>query len=232
MRTVINMKYMLCLLGCTIKSDVVFVLDASNSISERDLAEAKSMVHDFTDQLVTADGDNRIGIILIRTAAIVHLKLDEFGGLTEQNKNKTLQRINNIQYVPYHFTNTADGLCKMSQQPWRSNDSSVLEVAIVLTDGRSNHHSEECGGGTEHVVDYIHNNHSHILVFAVGIGDRISRDELLQIASRRHFATKLDQFEQLESYAYEESLLYQICYTGIMFYSTGHATGLACMYGI
>lgn len=205
---------MFSLLGCTIKSDVVFVLDASNSISEEDLAKAKHMVYNFTDKLVTPNGGNRIGVVLIRTAAIVHLNLDEFGNLTEETKNKTLQKINDIQYLPYHFTNTADGLCKMSKQPWRKNDSSVLEVAIVLTDGKSNYHSEECGGGTDHVADYIHKNHSHILVFAVGIGDRISRDELTLIASRRQFATKLDRFEQLDSYAYEESLLYEICYTG------------------
>lgn len=200
------------LLGCTIKSDVVFVLDASNSISEEHLIEAKNMVYDFTEKLVTSDGDNRIGVILIRTAAIVHLQLDEFRGLTEENKNKTLQKINDIQYIPHHFTNTADGLCKMSQQPWRINDSSVLEVAVVLTDGKSNHPSEECGGGTEHVADYIRHNHSHVLVFSVGIGDTISREELTLIASRRHFATKLDRFEELDSY--EESLLYEICYTG------------------
>lgn len=199
-----------------VKSDVVFVLDASNSISEEDLAEAKSMVHNFTEKLVTSDGDNRIGVVLIQTAATVHLHLDEFGGLTKANKNETLQKINDIQYIPYHFTNTADGLCKMSQQPWRESDASVLEVAIVLTDGKSNYRSEECGGGTEHVANFIRHNHSHILVFAVGIGDEISRDELTLIASRRQFATKLDRFEQLDSYAYEESLLYEICYTGIV----------------
>ncbi len=196
----------------------MFVLDASNSISEEDLAETKNMVYDFTEELVTSGGYNRIGVILIRTAAIVHLQLDEFGGLTEENKNETLQKINEIQYIPYHFTNTADALCKMSQQPWRRNDSSVLEIAIVLTDGRSNYHrSEECGGGTEHVADYIRDNHSHVLVFAVGIGNEISRDELILIASKRHFATKLDRFEQLDSYAYQESLLYEICYTGTQY---------------
>lgn len=206
---------MLSLLGCTIKSDIVFVLDASNSISEEAFAEAKSMVSHFTDKLVTPDGDNRIGVVLIRTAAVIPLNLDDFGGLTEENRNITLQKINDIQYVPYHFTNTADGLCKMSQQPWRENDSSVLEVGIVLTDGKSNYHSEECGGGTEHMANYIRNNHSHILVFAVGIGDGISRDELTLIASRQQFATKLDRFEELDSSAYEESLLYEICYTGM-----------------
>ena len=215
-----NIESIVFTLGCTIKSDVVFVLDASNSITEGHLEEAKSMVKNFTDNLVTDDGDNRIGIVLIRTAAVMHLKLDEFGGLTKENQKNVSQKINDIQYIPYHFTNTADGLCKMSQQPWRKNDSSVLEVAIVLTDGRSNYHSEECGGGTKHVADYVRNKHPHIIVFAVGIGNRISIDELSLIASRRHFATKLDSFEELQSQTYEESLLYEICYIGTFFVIT------------
>ena len=81
----------------------------------------------------------------------------------------------------------------------------------MLTDGQSNYQSEECGGGTEHVAKYIHDNHSHILVFAVGIGDRINTDELSLIASRNHLVTKLGQYNQVN--VMKPILHYEICYT-------------------
>ena len=192
----------------------MFVIDASNSISEADLAEAKSMVYRFTEKLDASRGDNRIGIILIQTTAAVYLSLGD--GLTSVNKSQTLRRIQGIPYEPYHFTNTADGLCKLSQQPWRSNDPSVLQVAIVLTDGKSNHHdSEECEGDTENVANFIHKNHSHILVFAVGIGDT-DANELASIASRHHLITQLGQYEDLD--LMEGSFRYEICYTCMFAY--------------
>ena len=153
------------ILDCGIKSDVVFVVDASNSITEADLGEAKNMVSNYTAKLNASIGDNRIGIILIQTTAMVYLSLDN--NLTTK---ETLRRIKAIPYVPHHFTNTADALCKLSQQAWRHNDSSTLQVAIVLTDGRSSHHVSECEGDTETVANFIHEQYPHILIFAIGIG--------------------------------------------------------------
>ena len=164
---------------------------------------------DFTNTLVTSDGDNRIGIVLIRTSAVVYLELGD--GLKPENKNKTLQTIEDIPYIPYHFTNTADGLCKVSQQPWKTNESSVLDLAVVLTDGKSNHFSEECGGDVDQVADYLRNNHSNIIVFAVGIGNKISTDELSLIASGSHLVTILDNYSEMRTIV-EDSLHYQICY--------------------
>ena len=202
---------MILILGCSIKSDVVFVVDASNSITEADLVEAKDMVYSYTAKLDAPIGDNRIGIILIQTTATVYLSLDD--GLTTVDKNQTLKRIEEIPYVPHHFTNTADALCKLSQQAWRHNDSSTLQVAIVLTDGRSSYHNSECEGDTETVANFIHEQHPHILVFTIGIGEEsdINETELAQIASRPHLITRLGHYEDLR--LMEGSFRYEICYT-------------------
>ena len=109
---------------CKINSDIVFVVDASNSISAQDLEETKTMIRNFTNELATEEGSNRIGVIVVRTYAEVHLSLGE--EVTNENKNAILDRIEQIEYIPNHLTNTADGLCKLSEQPWRENASNVI----------------------------------------------------------------------------------------------------------
>ena len=184
---------------------MVFVIDASNSISESNLAQAKRMMYNFTKELSISNGYNKIGIVLIRSTAFVYHRLSE-----HLNKTYLLQKIDELPYVRNEYTNTADGLCQMSKQAWR-DDQSVLHLAVVLTDGGSNDISNDCEGGTEHVANLIHTNHSHILVIAVGIGDQIDVNELSLIASGRHLVVELEQYKQ--AMGVPASLHYQICYT-------------------
>jgi hypothetical protein len=169
------------------------------------------MMYQYTAKLDAPIGDNRIGIILIQTTASVYLSLDD--GLITVDKNQTLETINGIPYEPHHFTNTADALCKLSHQAWRHNDSTTLQVAIVLTDGRSNHDDSECEGDIETLASFIHEEHPHLLVFAIGIGEEsdINETELALIASRPHLITRLGNYEDLN--LMEGSFRYEICYT-------------------
>lgn len=189
----------------------MYVLDASISISESDLDDAKQTVRNFTERLVTRKGDNRIGIILIRSTAVVHLSLDKYN-ITDSSMDEILSDIDAITYKPHHVTNTADALCKLTEQPWR-NDAGVLQVAFVLSDGRSNTkstHSDECKGHIDEVANYLHANHSDILVTSIGIGRDINDQELSLIASRDNVVT-LQEYQDLPSM--EGAFHYQICYT-------------------
>ena len=189
---------------------MVFVIDASNSVSESDLTQAKDMIHHFTNMIMSNElerGYNRIGIVLIRSTAVVYHPLNE-----NLNKTDLLNKITNLPYQPFEYTNTADGLCKMKQEAWRRTQN-VLNLAIVLSDGRSNYISgdPECEGDTEDVANLIHTENKHILVMAVGIGHRIDFDELSMIASGRHLVVELDGYNQTAGVP--ASLRYQICYT-------------------
>ena len=197
---------------CSIKTDVVFVIDASNSVSESNFTQAKKMIHRFTNMTMSDDpleqGYNRIGIVLIRTTAVVYHPLD-----IDLNKTQLLKKIKNLEYKPNELTNTADGLCKMKSQAWRRNES-VLHLAVVLSDGGSNYISRECDNGTtKQVANLIHTNHTDILVMAVGIGHRkqINFDELFLIASGRHLVVELEGYNQTAGVP--ASLRYQLCYT-------------------
>ena len=189
---------------------MVFVIDASNSVSESNLTQAKDMIFHFTNMTVSNEPErryNRIGIVLIRSTAVVYHPLNE-----SLSKTDLLNKITDLQYQPFEYTNTADGLCKMKQQAWRRNQN-VLHLAIVLSDGRSNYISEDeaCRGNTEDVANLIHTENKHILVMAIGIGHRIDFDELSMIASGRHLVVELDGYNQTAGVP--ASLRYQICYT-------------------
>ena len=198
--------------GCTVKSDIVFVVDASNSITRENLTKVEGTIHDFSNLLVTDKGDNRIGIILIKTSAEVHLSLTD-GELNNSNKDAVLTRIKQIPYAPHEYTNTADGMCKLTTESWRDENQTVLHMAIVFSDGGSNYEStqSECKGDIATVTNIIHKNHSHILVHAVGIGSTINHNELNLIASRNHLVTELRSYNETPSLQY--MLHYEVCYT-------------------
>ena len=184
----------------------MFVIDSSISIILEDYAVAKNLIYTFTKQLDTSV-NNSIGIILIGTEAIIHQPLGVI--LTMENRHDILRNVNATPHLG-GFTNTADGLCKLTNQQWR-NDSGVLQLAFVLTDGRSNYDTHDCGGGdTEYMADLIHSNYPQVLVFAVGVGE-VNTDELSLIASRSHLVTKFGEYVEMNSTG--DTLRYQICST-------------------
>lgn len=171
---------------------------------------SKNLVYDFTNQSSTSV-NNSIGIILIGNRAVVHLQLGTI--LMEQNKDAILQNITKTRHLQ-EYTNTADGLCELTTQRWR-NDSGVLHLAIVLTDGRStpNYRAQNCdNGNTEDVATTLREKFPNILVFAIGIGSKIKEAELAAIASKSHLTSKLVAgFSQLSSMP--NTLHYKICST-------------------
>lgn len=186
---------------------MVFLLDSSNSILPQDYRKAKTFVQDYVRELDTSV--NSVGIILIGNNAVVNLTL---GTVSTENKNSIIEKIMDLPHLQ-QYTNTADGLCKLTNQSWRS-DSSVLKLAIVLTDGRSNYRSKECGGvGTEEMARIIHDDHPNILVYSIGIGPGVHKRELLTIASSNHLTTQLENYGELDS----ATLNYQICFTSECF---------------
>lgn len=171
--------------------------------------------------------NNSIGVILIGNSAVVNISL---GTTLMEGKRDTLERIMAIPHLK-QYTNTADGLCQLTTQRWR-NDSSVLKLAIVLTDGQSSKNfksSEKCGKvGTKEMATLLHEDYPDILVFTVGIGRKVNRAELLSIASRNHLMTHLKTYHNLHSMP--ATLHYQICSTSM---NLSHNTKLIiCFYHV
>lgn len=60
---------------CRLNTDLVFVLDESGSITERNFQEVKTFVHNFTKNLLADNTINKVGIITFSNTAIEHIAL-------------------------------------------------------------------------------------------------------------------------------------------------------------
>ena len=189
---------------CKLKTDVVFVLDESASITIPDFQEIKNFVHNFCETLLNYTTQSRVGVITFSTGAVVHIPLDN-----SLNTSALLHTIDNLPQVA-SSTYTHLGLERMMEQKW-STDTSVLRLAIVLTDGVS-HDTER----TKSAARMVHNHEPDILVFAIGVGNTVNPEELMEIASGNNsqFLVYLDSFDPAALDSVRESYSYQICYFG------------------
>ena len=206
---------MLCSSVCKVNTDVVFVLDSSGSINNANpdnYDKVKNYTRAFVDSLIdeTSEGEgDRIGIVLFGTYGQVYLQLTASETL---NKTSLLEQIDNIPYLDA-WTNTADGLCRAIEQPWRES-LSVLRLIITLTDGKSNRESVLCGN-TSRATQLVHANNPPLLSYAIGVANA-NEDELLMIATKPELVDHLDSFSTDLLDAAQEARSYQICFTGII----------------
>lgn len=193
--------------------DVVFVLDSSGSINNADPTnynKVKNYTRAFVDALIDenleGEGD-RIGVVIYGTSSRIILSLNESINF---DKRLLLKEIDRIPYLR-GWTNTADGLCRAIEQPWRES-LSVLRLVITLTDGKSNQVSPICGNTTT-TARLVHEAYPPLLSYAIGVANaRVS--ELLTIATTPELIDHLDSFNTDLLTAAQEARSYQICFTG------------------
>lgn len=186
-------------------TDLVFVLDESGSITAENFQQVRNFVYNFSRDLLTesdSSTNNRIGVITFDNEAVEHIALNSSIG-----RHDLLEQISDLPYDG-GGTDTADGLELMLQQSWR-NDISVLRLAIVITDGRSNRPME-----TVLAAEAVHNHTPPIAVYAIGVGQKIDQVELLTIASRNETYSHLDSFAADLLDSVRAGYSYQICFTG------------------
>ena len=201
---------------CSVNTDVVFVLDSSGSINYDDPTnydKIKNFTQAFIDALIDENSEgegDRIGVVLYGTLSEVYLPLNES---TNFDKRSLLKLIDRIPYLS-EWTNTADGLCRAIEQPWRDS-LSVLRLVITLTDGMSNRDSPICGNTTT-AASLVHATDPPLLSYAIGVANA-NADELLTIATTPELIDHLDSFNTDLLTAAQEARSYQICFTGRKF---------------
>ena len=124
-------------------------------------------------------------------------------------KSALLHEIDNLPQAE-SLTYTNLGLDRMREQEWRT-DISVLRLAIVLTDGVSANKER-----TKRAARMVHDHEPDILVFAIGVGNLVNPEELMEIASGNgsQFLVYLDSFDSHALDSVGEGYSYQICYLG------------------
>ena len=199
---------------CRVNTDVVFVLDSSGSIGSDNYQTVKDYTYNYTEGLLNGNTNSRVGIIVYNVTANVAIELDYSRG---RRQHTLLEEIRNLRYLS-GGTNTPEGLCLLKDRPWR-RDVSVLRIAIVLTDGRSNQLSRRCtqeNGGLGTVAstaEEVHSLEPPVTVFAVGVANYVL-EELQTIATSSQLVDTLESFDYRLLLQNQQSRAYFICFKG------------------
>ena len=146
---------------CGAKVDMVFVLDASTSVTEFNFQVVKDFLIDFLSEASIDDGSVRVGIITFSDDDYLQFHLNAHGDRASLNRA--------IDSMPYRqgSTNTADALLTMRSEMFTAANgdrAGVPNVAIVITDGVSNINSRRTIPEAEQArAEGIH-------IYSIGIG--------------------------------------------------------------
>ena len=170
---------------CRLKADIVFILDSSGSIGEANYEIMKDFVQNFTSELIIGPDDTQVGVVIYGNMAETVFDLNN-------NMTNLQDQISNIEYLG-GGTNTAGGLMEMIRifnrsMGARSDDFTVLRLAIVITDGRANQ-----GDPVEVAAEHVKLVKPQVLVFAIGVANAVP-EELMLIATRPEYVNYLDSF--------------------------------------
>lgn len=173
---------------CGLKpADIVFVIDSSDSEGAENFKKEVDFVHDFAAQF--SIGKNNVQFSVVTFSSAIR---NEFFFNRYHSRRDVLQAISNIQYMGLG-TNTSGALNFVRSEsflPTHGARTNSSKFVIVITDGRS-----DDPNATKHEASLLH---SKAEVISVGIGPRVDRSELSNIASNHRVVT-VDSFALLNS---------------------------------
>ena len=190
----------------------MFVLDSSGSVGFENYQIVLEYVHNFTRNLTIGPDDTQVGVVIFGNDVETIFYLNTY------TSESDLQ--NAIAEIPYLFgsaTNTGGGLQEMielftnTSGGARINDPTVLRLAIVITDGRSN-----VGPSVNATALQVKNIIPAIRVFSIGVANAIEA-ELNIIATGLEYVSYLRSFGDSDSLsAIGQQQTFQACFRGIL----------------
>lgn len=176
---------------CWNELEVGIVLDSSSSIHIDEFYKAKSFLREYID---TFDiGPNAVRVSLVTYGRGVHEE-DAFFLSTYTNKNELLDAIEQVPHRATDYTSTGAAIRFMREKQLNGNSvrSGVSKVSVVITDGNSQ----------ETVVTQKEAELSRaegITIFAIGVGHKISKTELENIAGSSERVVPVDSYDKLST---------------------------------
>ena len=179
----------------------MFVIDTSGSVGQTRFQLIIEFMSNFVTELIQSSHRNGVGIILFGTDAHIEFNLQAYTSLNEL--------LLAITQLPYRGggTDTAEALTLLLSSAQNGvlglrNDSA--NIAIVVTDGRSNNFAATLSAAAELHASNIFD------VYAVGV-DGASQAELQEIASSPGFVFFIDSFYGTSLQELQEEILPRLC---------------------
>ena len=177
------------------------MIDTSGSISLSNFQMIRNFVANITTELIQNFPRSAVGVILFASNAHIEFNLQAY-----TNLNPLLSAIYRLPYSG-GGTNTAEALTLLlssAQNGTLGLRSGSSNVAIVITDGRSNNRIETLSAANSLHASNIFD------VFAVGI-DGASLTELQGIASRPEFVFFTNSFNGTRLLQLQDRILPELC---------------------
>ena len=165
----------------------------------------KAFAENVTNTFAIGPEDTQVGAIVFSNIANISFQLN-----SSTDRSGVVERIRDIEYIG-SSTNTAAALRTLrldvltTEAGARPQTLAIPRVAIVVTDGRSNVNESQTIPEAEAVRA------AGIIVFAVGIGNRINMAELNAMASSPNFVSLLSNFDVLGFQSLQRILSVEAC---------------------
>lgn len=170
-------------------ADIVFIVDESGSITTPNFKLVRNFLHSLVSGLEVSPNRVRVGIMTYNDAARAQVYLNTF-----KDKSELLDFIN---ILPYHGGGTKTGAALdfarqtvFTKKNGSRKDSRVQQVAVVITDGKSQDNVSTAAANLRRVG---------VTVYAIGVKDA-DENELKQLASHpsNKYMFTVDSFSKLK----------------------------------
>lgn len=183
--------------------DLIFVLDSSASIWEPDFYRQITFVENIVKQFEIGPTYTQVGAVTFGQTYWHKFHLN-----TYTDKKSLLAAIKRIRYRAGSYTNTGDAIQYMNEKmfsPEHGDRFLSRNIAVVITDGRSQETNK-----TKEMAAAAHR--AGIKLFAIGVGKKVSIEELQNIASDPDWehVFEVDNYKALDSI--KDTLTSRTCY--------------------
>ncbi|XP_026114550.1 collagen alpha-6(VI) chain-like [Carassius auratus] len=182
------------------ESDLVFLIDGSESIHEHSWNTLKKTMIDIVKELDIAQDKWRVGVAQFSDILLHQFYLNTYTSFAEVEEaiNKIRQRMQGtstwdaLRNVRYYFT----------KENGSRIDEGVAQNLLLITDGKANDDKDM------NALEYLRN--KKISITAIGIGDEIKKSELREIAGSAD-RVLIETFEGLELKTTIRKVLHLLC---------------------
>lgn len=189
------------------------MFDSSGSVGRSNFQRELDFAIQVTETFNVGPDETRIASIAYSGFARIPFFFDTF-----TNRTDVTDALGEIEYMNVEVppgsrrgTNTADALTRLRNEVFsemggaREQRFAIPRVAVVITDGQSNVNASE----TIPSAERLHND--SVVVFGVGVGNRINMEELRAIASDDDFMVLLDSFNLQELANLQRTISAEAC---------------------